>query len=71
VVVNPEMIVIGGGVAQAGELLFKSIRQGLQERLFMIPVDTIQFVPAQLGMDAGAVGTATWAKERLEKGVIG
>jgi len=71
VVVNPEMIVIGGGVAQAGELLFKSIEQGLRERLFIIPVDTIQLVPAQLGMDAGAIGTATWAKERLEKGVIG
>ena len=71
VVVNPEMIVIGGGVAQAGELLFKSIEQGLRERLCIIPVDTIQLVPAQLGMDAGAIGTATWAKERLEKGVIG
>ncbi len=71
VVVNPEMIVIGGGVAQAGELLFKSIEQGLRERLFIIPVDTIRLVPAQLGMDAGAIGTATWAKERLEKGVIG
>lgn len=71
VVVNPEMIVIGGGVAQAGELLFESIRKGLRERLFMVPVDTIQFVPAQLGLDAGVIGTATWAKERLEKGVIG
>ncbi|HOQ68187.1 MAG TPA: ROK family protein [Candidatus Atribacteria bacterium] len=71
VVVNPEMVVIGGGVAQAGELLFKSIEQSLRERLYIIPVDTIQIVPAQLGMDAGAIGTATWAKERLEKGVIG
>jgi len=71
VVVNPEMIVIGGGVAQAGELLFESIRKGLRERLFMVPVDTMKFVPAELGLDAGVVGTATWAKERLEKGVIG
>lgn len=71
VVVNPEMIVIGGGVAQAGELLFESIRKGLRERLFMVPVDTMKFVLAELGLDAGVVGTATWAKERLEKGVIG
>ncbi|MGQ9621843.1 MAG: ROK family protein [Candidatus Caldatribacteriaceae bacterium] len=71
VVVNPEMIVIGGGVAQAGELLFESICKGLRERLFMVPVDTMEFVPAELGLDAGVVGTATWAKERLERGVIG
>lgn len=71
VVVNPEMIVIGGGVAQAGDLLFESIWRGLKERLFMAPVDTIKFSPALLGMDAGVVGTATWAKEQWTKGVIG
>jgi glucokinase len=65
------MIVIGGGVALVGELLFESIRKGLKERLFMVPVETIQFVPAQLGLDAGVIGSATWARERLEEGVIG
>ncbi|MDK2896026.1 MAG: glucokinase [Candidatus Atribacteria bacterium] len=64
VAVNPEMVVIGGGVAQAGELLFESIRQGIEERLFIIPSNTIQIVPAELGMDAGVIGTATWAKEK-------
>ncbi|MGQ9746767.1 MAG: ROK family protein [Candidatus Caldatribacteriaceae bacterium] len=71
VVVNPEMIVIGGGVSLVGDLLFESIRKGLRERLFMVPVDTIQFVPALLGMDAGVIGAATWAREKLEEGVIG
>ncbi|MEN3185628.1 MAG: ROK family protein [Atribacterota bacterium] len=70
VTINPEMIVIGGGVALVGELLFESIRKGLKERLFMVPVETIHFVPAELGMDAGVIGSATWARERLEEGVI-
>jgi len=70
VVVNPEMIVIGGGVAQAGRLLFDSILNGLKENLHMVPVSTIQFTDAELGMDAGVIGTATWSKEKLEKGEI-
>ena len=60
------MIVIGGVVRQEASLKHSA---GFTRRLFMIPVNTIQFVPAQLGMNAGAVGTATWAKG--EEGVIG
>ncbi len=71
VVVNPEMIVVGGGVALVGELLFQSVRRGLAQRLFMIPVEKMHIVSAQLGIDAGVIGSATWAKERLEEGVIG
>ncbi|HSV32384.1 MAG TPA: ROK family protein [Atribacteraceae bacterium] len=69
--VNPKMIVIGGGVARAGELLFDGIREGLRNRLFLIPVDTIDLASAQLEMDAGVIGTATWVKEQMTKGKIG
>jgi len=70
VVVNPEMIVIGGGVAQTGRLLFDSISNSLKENLHMVPVSTIQFTETELGMDAGVMGTATWSKEKLEKGEL-
>jgi len=70
VVVNPEMIIIGGGVAQAGRLLFESIANSLKENLHMVPVSTIQFTETELGMDAGVIGTATWSKEKLIKGEI-
>ncbi|MCX6090409.1 MAG: ROK family protein, partial [Candidatus Atribacteria bacterium] len=40
VAVNPEMIVIGGGVAHAGLLLFESILQGIKKHLFIVQADT-------------------------------
>jgi glucokinase len=60
-VLSPQMVVIGGGVAQAGDLLFEPIRRTVHERAHVTPVDQIQIVPAQLGTDAGLIGAAVWA----------
>jgi glucokinase len=60
----PERIVIGGGVADAGELLLGPVREELARRACVAPVDRIAVVPAQLGAVAGAVGAALWAAER-------
>ena len=59
----PERIVIGGGVAEAGDLLFEPLRQVIAERACVAPVDQIEVVPAALGPHAGAVGAALWAAE--------
>ncbi len=69
-VINPEMVVLGGTVAQVGEILFERVQAGFQERLRILPVETIEFVPMQLGREAGVIGTATWAKELLQKGML-
>jgi glucokinase len=59
----PERVVVGGGVAEAGELLLGPIRAEIGRRACVAPVDAIAVVPAQLGSHAGAVGAALWAAD--------
>jgi hypothetical protein len=55
--------VVGGGVADAGQLLLEPLRAELRRRACVAPVDRIPVVPAELGPHAGAVGAALWAGE--------
>jgi glucokinase len=61
--VNPDRIVIGGGVAQAGERLFGYIRQTIRTRCDRTFWERLEIVPATLGNDAGIIGAATLALE--------
>jgi glucokinase len=56
-------VVIGGGIAQAGEVLFAPLRRAVAARTSRIRFDVDQIVPAALGPDAGVVGAAQWARE--------
>ena len=58
--VGPERIIIGGGVAQAGDLLLDPVRKTLRERVRIMPVDKVDIVPASLGDSAGVIGVACW-----------
>ncbi len=62
--VGPERIVIGGGVASAGDLLIEPIRRTLNERIFVMPKEEIKVVLAQLGENAGILGSAVWAANK-------
>jgi len=55
-IVNPELVVIGGQVAEAGDLLFAPIREYVAKTVSLVPPP--QIVPAMLGSDAGTVGAA-------------
>lgn len=59
---EPELIVIGGGVAAAGELLLGPAREQLRERA-LEPMDRTPVVLAELGPDAGMIGAAAMAFE--------
>lgn len=61
VAIGPRRIVIGGGVAEAGDLLLEPIRRCLRERVSMIPVEQVEVAPSQLGNNAGMIGVACWA----------
>jgi glucokinase len=56
---NVEKIVIGGGVAEAGKILFDSIKKAIDERAMKLPAKTVKIVKAKLGYDAGLIGAAT------------
>lgn len=55
---NPEAIVIGGGVALAGDILFDALAEELKKTALGISLDGVKILPAALGNDAGVVGAA-------------
>lgn len=55
---NPEKIVIGGGVADAGDILFKPLTDTLKKRAMPIQAKSVSVVPAQLGNAAGVIGAS-------------
>ncbi len=62
-ILNPDTIVIGGGVAQAGDLLFAPIRREIRQRTLALFHEKLRVVPAALGNDAGIIGNAILALE--------
>lgn len=56
---QPEVIIVGGGVAQSGRILFNPLRCHLKERLHPFFAERIRVIPAVLGADAGLIGCAT------------
>jgi glucokinase len=57
-VLDPETVIIGGGIAAAGESLFGSLRRQLKEVTWSLEGEQVKIVPAQLGEFAGAMGAA-------------
>jgi glucokinase len=57
----PDRVVVGGGVAEAGELLLDPLRVSVAERARVAPLDLITIAPAELGPRAGAIGAALWS----------
>jgi glucokinase len=62
---NPEVVVIGGGAARAGELLLGPARRVVCDRALRPSRETARVVPAALGEDAGMIGAAIFAREEL------
>jgi glucokinase len=63
---EPEVIVIGGGVIAAGDLLLEPARRELRARA-LPPMNRTPVVAAQLGQDAGMIGAAAMARIELER----
>ncbi len=62
---NPQMIIVGGGVAQAaGPLLLDKVRAVIAERAFAQPAAVAQIVTPQLGDDVGLIGAAAYVEYR-------
>ena len=60
----PERVVVGGGVAAAGEGLFRPLRAAVAASAPLVDPAAYEIVPAALGPAAGSIGAALWAQER-------
>jgi len=65
---NPEMIIVGGGVASIGDRLLEPARQVVRERAFPVSAAAVRIVTAELGDDAGLLGTALFAFNQEQNG---
>ncbi len=66
---NPDVIVIGGGVIAAGELLLAPARAEAVRRALPTMSAHAQIVPAQFGVEAGLVGAAALALDGAQRSV--
>jgi glucokinase len=64
---NPEKILLGGGVMTTGEYLMGPAVAEARRRCFKASFSCCSIEKAVLGNDAGLVGAAAWAKSRLAK----
>src|SRR5690606_5341726 len=62
---NPEKIVIGGGVSKAGDQLLLPLRKQFQRFAFPRVAEAAEITIATLGNDAGVIGAAYLAKTKL------
>jgi glucokinase len=59
---NPELVVLAGGLSKAGERLLTPVRARFEELRWKIAPDAPQIVLATLGTDAGIIGAAALAR---------
>lgn len=56
---NPQMVIIGGGIEQAGMALIEEVREAVGEWCFEEAAHAVKIVPSRLGEDAVALGAAS------------
>lgn len=62
---NPEVIVIGGGVSKAKDLLLQPVREAFRRYVFPVIANQTRIELALLGNDAGAIGSARLIAQQL------
>ena len=55
---NPEKIIIGGGVADAGDILIEPIKDTIKKRAMVVAGSAVEIVPAKLANTAGVIGAS-------------
>lgn len=64
---NPDAFVIGGGVAQAGDLIFDPLKRKVQSMLSTVVWERLQIVPAKYSNEAGIIGNAALAADAIKE----
>ncbi len=64
---NPEVIVIGGGLSNIGDMLLEPAYEEAKKRAFPQPYRSVRFARAELGQDSGVIGAAIYAIGEIER----
>lgn len=63
--INPERVIIGGGVSMAGDIIFDRVWKEIRENSFKPMYENLSVVPAELKTDAGVIGALGVVLTRL------
>lgn len=63
---NPDCIVIGGGVANAGKILFDNVKNIISEQAMSVQAKKVKILKATLGKNAGLIGAAILVRENIK-----
>lgn len=64
---NPELVIVGGGVTRAGDLIFKPLKRAVQKRAFSVSAEVAEIIPVSLGKDCTVIGAATLVLKEMFK----
>lgn len=65
---NPDLIIVGGGMAAAGDKLLNPVRETVNQHALKLSGSKCKIVQAELGSRAGTVGAASYAYSKLQGG---
>ena len=65
-VVQPDMVVLGGGMAAAGNIMLERVRAGVARRVRAAWLSAVRIECSTLGDDAGWIGAALWSARMTE-----
>lgn len=63
---NPDCIVLGGGIANAGSVLFDRVKKIISKQAMSVQARHVKIFKARLGSDAGLIGAAILVKEGMK-----
>ncbi|ULO05109.1 ROK family protein [Paenibacillus sp. 19GGS1-52] len=64
---NPELIIVGGGMAAAGDRLLNTVRDTVQQHALSLSSSRCSIVQAELGSQAGTLGAASFAWKKMNE----
>ena len=64
---NPEIVVLGGGIAQAGDFLLDPVRERVRNHVLPSILDTYRITKSELNKEAGILGAASIVFERIRE----
>ena len=64
---NPELVIVGGGVARAGDVIFEPLKKAVQKRAFSVSAKVAKIIPVSLGKDCTVIGAAALVLKEMFK----